>query len=423
MECGKFSPEEGPAAEEDESGSVAANEEKGVQMVASELEAAEALAGLAGCSAFHGGDFGSGELERRLVTEAAVTSTVPSQDQPKAVLQFCGHASTMVSNTEMTENIVQNIPSEFCSTSCQPNSGNKFRRNLTEPEKEARKLRRILANRESARQTIRRRQALHLELTRKATDLSEENENLKKAKAVAMEKYNSLKSGNKFLKAQLAKAKKPKRAETQEEPTTSQSEKSCPATTSNPTILHDQASIVPCFWPSILPLLDVFQSHCPSHPNFMSLSQLSVPHRQENSLGIAGPGTPLFVFPVPWLLSFLAHSSMHHKNSALNNGQDAHQCSACSCSGSLLCEDNNQLSSNQNVRVEASNSMEDMSCSDVSAISASKGTRNGLLQRNRERIIHSHKKSEDVFAATEARRRRKELMKLKNVHCHPVQRR
>ncbi|KAI3471963.1 hypothetical protein Pfo_028651 [Paulownia fortunei] len=172
-------------------------------------------------------------VERQLVTEAAVTSTRHSQDQP-IVQQFCDYASTTITSPEKTEKIVDNIPSQLCSTSCQSNSVSKLRPKLTEAEKEARKLRRVLANRESARQTIRRRQAMYLELTRKAADVLEENEKLKKEKVLAVEEYNSLKGGNEFLKAQLAKLKKAEPAEMQDEPKTSQAEISCSATTSTP---------------------------------------------------------------------------------------------------------------------------------------------------------------------------------------------
>ncbi|XP_073014010.1 uncharacterized protein [Typha latifolia] len=54
-----------------------------------------------------------------------------------------------------------------------------MKQNPTEGEKEAKRLRRVLANRESARQTIRRRQTIREELTRKVADLSSENENMK----------------------------------------------------------------------------------------------------------------------------------------------------------------------------------------------------------------------------------------------------
>ncbi|XP_040870078.1 uncharacterized protein [Glycine max] len=82
----------------------------------------------------------------------------------------------------------------------------KSRRNLTEEEKEVRRIRRILANRESARQTIRRRQALCEELTRKAASLVVENENLKREKQLALNEYQSLETTNKHLKAQIAKS-------------------------------------------------------------------------------------------------------------------------------------------------------------------------------------------------------------------------
>ncbi|KAK3139358.1 hypothetical protein QOZ80_5AG0382050 [Eleusine coracana subsp. coracana] len=73
---------------------------------------------------------------------------------------------------------------------------------LTEAEKEAKRLRRVLANRESARQTILRRQAIRDELARKVADLSSENENMKKEKDLVMKEYLSLKETNKQLRAQ-----------------------------------------------------------------------------------------------------------------------------------------------------------------------------------------------------------------------------
>ncbi|URE04418.1 bZIP transcription factor, partial [Musa troglodytarum] len=74
---------------------------------------------------------------------------------------------------------------------------------LLQAEKEERRLRRVLANRESARQTIRRRQALREELTRKVASLSLENENMRMQKDVAMKEYLSLKDTNEHLKEQV----------------------------------------------------------------------------------------------------------------------------------------------------------------------------------------------------------------------------
>ncbi|TVU50924.1 hypothetical protein EJB05_02321, partial [Eragrostis curvula] len=75
---------------------------------------------------------------------------------------------------------------------------------LSEAEKEAKRLRRVLANRESARQTILRRQAIRDELARKVADLSSQNESMKKEKDLVMEEYLSLKETNKQLRAQQA---------------------------------------------------------------------------------------------------------------------------------------------------------------------------------------------------------------------------
>ncbi|TVT98102.1 hypothetical protein EJB05_56614, partial [Eragrostis curvula] len=107
--------------------------------------------------------------------------------------------------------------------------GPRPRHMLTEAEKEAKRLRRVLANRESARQTILRRQAIRDELARKVADLSSQNENMKKRstnwswspdathvffffpdgdgafvqeKDMVMQEYLSLKEANKHLQEQ-----------------------------------------------------------------------------------------------------------------------------------------------------------------------------------------------------------------------------
>ncbi|RWW37504.1 hypothetical protein BHE74_00057369, partial [Ensete ventricosum] len=81
--------------------------------------------------------------------------------------------------------------------------GSRSKQNLTEAEKEQRRLRRVMANRESARQTIRRRQALRVELMRKVAELSLENEKMKMVKDMAMREYLSLRETNEQLKDQV----------------------------------------------------------------------------------------------------------------------------------------------------------------------------------------------------------------------------
>ncbi|KAH7388531.1 hypothetical protein KP509_16G080500 [Ceratopteris richardii] len=72
-----------------------------------------------------------------------------------------------------------------------------------EDDKEARRLRRIQANRESARQTIRKKQILCEELRRKSASLVFENEGMKKKRDMLLEKLHILRGQNQYLKTQL----------------------------------------------------------------------------------------------------------------------------------------------------------------------------------------------------------------------------
>ncbi|KAH7671355.1 Basic-leucine zipper domain-containing protein [Dioscorea alata] len=83
----------------------------------------------------------------------------------------------------------------------------KGKHNLTEAEKEQKRMRRVLANRESARETIRRRQAFREELIKKVADLSLDNHDIKMQRERLMNEYNTLKDNNKQLKEWIAKAK------------------------------------------------------------------------------------------------------------------------------------------------------------------------------------------------------------------------
>ncbi|XP_075636528.1 uncharacterized protein LOC142608723 [Castanea sativa] len=129
----------------------------------------------------------------------------------------------------------------------------KSRRNLTEAEKEERRIRRVLANRESARQTIRRRQALCEELTRKSAGLQWENENLKREKELALKKYQSLETTNKLLKVQMVKAIKVEVGETPPEHKPADVATSTSSSSNCPLFLFTRPPLMPVFWPSIIP--------------------------------------------------------------------------------------------------------------------------------------------------------------------------
>ncbi|KAK4392083.1 hypothetical protein Sango_1986100 [Sesamum angolense] len=336
-------------------------------MVTCEREAAEALAALGCCS--------HAELDCSGQWGAMFTSARhTSQDEAIAVQECWGNTNNKVRSALRAEETVRIV--ECTTKSYQSNSANRSRQNLTEAEREARRLRRILANRESARQTIRRRQAMHLELIKKAADLSEENENLKKEKELVVKEHTSLKCRNEFLKLQLANIKKAERREMPEAPNSSAGEIPVSATTV----------------PWLLPFL--------SNSNTIH-----------------------------------SHSDTNKRQ---NETSSTRQCSFSSSSDSRFVKDEHQLISNLNMLMEASSSARAMPVQNVcaagftsladetcclTAVSAPGHTSRGLGKKNQEPIICCNEDSENMFAATTARRRRKELMKLKNnrsqlVHMH-----
>ncbi|XP_051149173.1 uncharacterized protein LOC127263917 isoform X1 [Andrographis paniculata] len=391
------------------------------RMVGSDFEAAETLAGLA---AVVGGESRS--------TSAAYRS----QDQAIAVQQFCGNTSTVVTGVLETNETVSIVPSQPCSTSYPSNSTCKSRPGLTKAEKEARRIRRVLANRESARQTIRRRQATYLEFTKKAADLTQENESLKKEKELAMKEYKSLKDRNADLKIELSKLKKPEPKEAQEEPKSTCGERVSSATMSAPFLPYNHHPVfVPFLLPSVVPSSNVFPFPYSDAP--------SIQDGQRIFSATTGSGSPMFVLPVPCLLPCLGHGSTLHSCSDTNRTPPSKNQSTHQCSVAL----SYQSSSSRNTAADTSNSTKAVSAGSGDQYgkahhhrsrrlgtaldlnlrpgrnSAGDGTNDPSSKMDRERGVCHHKKVEDVVAATNARKRRKELMTLKNVrlpHHHPV---
>ncbi|KAI5064450.1 hypothetical protein GOP47_0021120 [Adiantum capillus-veneris] len=79
----------------------------------------------------------------------------------------------------------------------------KSKTTMTDEDKEARRLRRIQANRESARQTIRKKQLLCEELRRQAASLESENDAMKQKRDMLMQELAFLRGQNYHLKLQL----------------------------------------------------------------------------------------------------------------------------------------------------------------------------------------------------------------------------
>ncbi|KAK7396661.1 hypothetical protein VNO78_17817 [Psophocarpus tetragonolobus] len=372
---------------------------------------------------------------------------------------------------------------------------NKSRRNLTEEEKEERRTRRILANRESARQTIRRRQhglqsvfssflsmyiklfqALCEELTRKAATLVVENEKLKREKELALKEYQTLETTNKHLKEQIAKSINTEVEKTPVEPKSSVAEVA-PLSGNGAWFLYNHFPAPQIFWPSIL------QSSNPVHlqnASFNSIaisSNANVPcssdsvssHKQNNLTNDNRIQNPYYMFPCPWLLPIpqfgngqsSPSSSLKDKQDNLSLGKP------CSSSSSLntLANVDYQAALPIKLKREAgwteARPKDDLGCAiprffldgdekktgchiiekyggpafgcngHASAIKqenelqfhsapnnkvSSASCIATTLEKKQEQFICQGKNPVDVVAAAEARKRRKELTKQKNIH-------
>uniref|UniRef100_A0ACD5YHX3 Uncharacterized protein n=1 Tax=Avena sativa TaxID=4498 RepID=A0ACD5YHX3_AVESA len=165
-----------------------------------ELDAAMALADMAGVPA------GTDPVEPQHTQEEEeedLASTRLSLELGKVGIQASSCSSSSSAGCPSRAQQAPRVP-----TAAAPGGyGPRPRHTLTEAEKEAKRLRRVLANRESARQTILRRQAIRDELARKVADLSSQNESMKKEKETVMQEFLTLQETNKQLKEQvIAKA-------------------------------------------------------------------------------------------------------------------------------------------------------------------------------------------------------------------------
>ncbi|XAR64668.1 hypothetical protein NMG60_11008434 [Bertholletia excelsa] len=461
-----------------------------------ELEVAEALAGLA-----HSAKSVSGIREERNERERPAKSESSPRDsgqlQPKkSEVSICRSSDpgkdmelTVQQQSEITSAAVMKefkveqdaeLPKSgsIYSTSYTSFAGSKLRQKLTEQEKEARRIRRVLANRESARQTIRRRQALYEELTRKASSLALENENLKREKELAIKEYDSLKSTNESLKAQMARTLKTEAADDQVYSKPSNAEASTFPTTHCP-FLISKATFAPIL------LHPIIQSSNPVQ--LQSGSQNEVPKQAianpcsfqelENPLKLTCPGTSVCILPYPWFAPPPHGSGLHFQpsfdlnddqNQSCGNNRSSASASASSsaipitdlekCPSSLLTKVKTETSSstetmpvknlhevpfrfpkegdgkqlgpcpNRVVLVPApvnlvkhdTGKLPDNSPKVQLSCSAVSPGVNSLPESKQDPIVFSSKKKINNVAAREARKRRKEITRLKSLHCHQL---
>ncbi|GAB4856425.1 hypothetical protein Ancab_014343 [Ancistrocladus abbreviatus] len=348
-----------------------------------------------------------------------------------------------------------------CTTSL---GGGKSRRNMTEAEKEARRLRRIMANRESARQTIRRRQAIYEELTRKAADLAWENANLKRDKELIVKEYQSIQSVNKNLKEKMAKALGLE-AQVNHEAATNISS---PSFVNYPFYTCAETLFAPFAWPSTIETSRFNLSQVGPCGIAVS-SSVKVPanatnpftHLQEICSSSRTPSIPWRMVPCPWLLPIPNDKHSHHQLPSPHINDEKNQSSweskhvANPSLHAVPHGEDRSLILPLNVKVEASTSTESTFEKNVGEVplgfcpnsgfqpvrcrSKVAGSSANSVGCARARIpfkngngvdvvlsqsVHHHlrpninhgKKLVDSAAAAEARKRRKELIKWKNLH-------
>lgn len=322
-----------------------------------------------------------------------------------------------------------------------PAASRRSRQNLTEEEKEQRRLCRVLANRESARQTIRRRQAMYEELTRKAADLASENVNLKKKKELAAKEYGSLKNENASLRQQIAKIEKAEAEKTNGASTlkpvhiSTTSTGPAPPPAPSPISHFNQSHMPPFFWPSIVQPFNSFLLQCGTQNISGIPSVLPSPTTGEsNSIDTqqsSNPGNPLYVLPLPCLIPFNPQSSPFLPQSnplfPWSSTLDKHAESSVvhQCSSSYLNMENNQAPTARERETDAPDSTQrwqppgvHSNAPDANAVSPTAGHVGDTSEKTSQESItcSSEKPVDAITAATEARKRRKELLHLKGHH-------
>ncbi|XP_019152986.1 PREDICTED: uncharacterized protein LOC109149586 isoform X3 [Ipomoea nil] len=266
-------------------------------MVDCELEAAEALAGLAHSALSTASDASESPANSR-----SPPPPPPPHEQDHEILSPRHNIENPLPNILGSGNEFEICPSLTCSFDYPSVIGSKSRQNITEAEKEARRLRRVLANRESARQTIRRRQAMYEELTKKAADLALENENLKKVTSVVKEEAQDIYEVSNSTQPEMSTA---------------------------PSFFYNHSPMMPCIWRPMFQPLDAIHLQHGSQNGFSSNVGEPTPFlKQEHST--SNPATPFYVLPFPWLLPFHAPSPYFPQSSDHNETSVLHQCSVSS---------------------------------------------------------------------------------------------
>jgi hypothetical protein len=320
------------------------------------------------------------------------------------------------------------------------NGCGRSRQNLSEAEREERRIRRILANRESARQTIRRRQAMCEELSKKAADLTYENENLRREKDWALKEFQSLETINKHLKEQVLKSVKPDTKEPEESPKPSQVEMS---TSSTPFYFYNQNPYQLFCWPHVTQSSNPMISPLEFPTSGGASAKTITTQEHENAADDNGQKTHFYVVPCPWFLPPPDHSNgvpfglQDTQRGTFSNGHHIDDSSA----RPMDVTETPRSHLPTRIKEEDSGSPETRPLYDLNESATevlSEGgdgfpvtqqayslkhedvseTTNGvtLMPPGHHVLISLPEKKHGSLAAAEARKRRKELTRLKNLH-------
>ncbi|KAK8553932.1 hypothetical protein V6N12_030911 [Hibiscus sabdariffa] len=151
-----------------------------------------------------------------------------------------------------------------------------------------------------------------------------------KAKELAMKEYLSQESTNKNLKAEMDKAINADQVEAPGEVKLA-NQISGPSG-SYPFFFYNQHPFAPFWWPSIVQSSHPHQSQCGQQNALFVSSSISPPtngmldlsHDQEDPINVNAPKSPLYVVPYPWFFSLPDHGNgLHpHPSCGLNNIKD-----------------------------------------------------------------------------------------------------
>ncbi|RWR83438.1 transcriptional activator hacA-like protein [Cinnamomum micranthum f. kanehirae] len=306
---------------------------------------------------------GRGFLAKFMVDQNSSMLLQPHTKDPQQHKRVCKYISRRTIKAHPSE---LPIPNSKCSTSHKPSHRRKSNQDLSEVEKEAKRLRRVLANTESrlGRQYFDGRykegawcrilltaetfppdemQAFCEELTRRAADLTLDNETMKREKELVMNEYQFLKDRNEELKIQVAKTIpgeniKHEETKVEVEETSAKAFSTYEETRSSfptqlPQLVH-RPPFTPFVWPPVFPFQAGALMQNIAESRDSATMNIANPYQHMGDSGtfsICWPGIPFYMPPCPWFYPPSSHwsgpcTSHPHTSRERDRDENDHQC-------------------------------------------------------------------------------------------------